>query len=142
MAPLTPSEMLCFALYSATHAMQASYKLLLDPLGLTYPQYLALSALWAKDGQTVGQLGGLLHLDSNTLTPLLKRLETAGWLTRNRDTGDDRQVRIVLTEAGRTLHAKASQVPGCFAEQTKLDASGLADLRRTLVELRDTLRRP
>lgn len=81
---LPPSHMLCFALYSAAHAMQAAYKPLLEPLGLTYPQYLALSALWAEDGQTVGQIGAALHLDSNTLTPLLKRLEQAGLLIRGR----------------------------------------------------------
>jgi DNA-binding MarR family transcriptional regulator len=132
--------MLCFALYSAAHAMQAAYKPLLEPLGLTYPQYLALSALWAEDGQTVGQIGAALMLDSNTLTPLLKRLEAAGWVTRRRDTGDERQVRLRLTKAGRDLGTAAGLVPMCFLDKAGMDRDQAAALRDAVMTLRDRLR--
>lgn len=137
---LPPPQMLCFALYSAAHAMQAAYKPLLEPLGLTYPQYLAMSALWAEDGQTVGQIGAALMLDSNTLTPLLKRLEQAGWVRRRRDAADERQVRLTLTEAGRALREKAAAVPGCFLERTGLVLPEAAALRDEVAALRDRLR--
>ena len=137
---LPPPQMLCFALYSAAHAMQAAYKPLLEPLGLTYPQYLALSALWAEDGQTVGQIGAALMLDSNTLTPLLKRLEQAGWVTRRRDAADERQVRLTLTEAGLALRDKAAAVPSCFLERTGLPLEQATALRDAVAELRDRLR--
>lgn len=137
---LPPPQMLCFALYSAALAMQAAYKPLLEPLGLTYPQYLALSALWAEDGQTVGQIGAALTLDSNTLTPLLKRLEQAGWVRRQRDAADERQVRLWLTEAGRGLQAKAAGVPPCFLDRTGLDREQAAALRDEVAALRDRLR--
>lgn len=137
---LPPPQMLCFALYSAALAMQAAYKPLLEPLGLTYPQYLALSALWAEDGQTVGQIGAALTLDSNTLTPLLKRLEQAGWVRRKRDTADERQVRLWLTEAGRALQEKAAGVPPCFLDRTGLDRDQAAALRDEVAALRDRLR--
>ncbi|WP_434615785.1 MarR family winged helix-turn-helix transcriptional regulator [Tabrizicola sp. M-4] len=137
---LPPPRMLCFALYSAAHAMQAAYKPLLDPLGLTYPQYLALSALWAEDGQTVGQIGAALMLDSNTLTPLLKRLEQAGWITRRRDSADERQVRLTLTEEGRALGARAADVPPCFLDRTGLTLDAATQMRDDLMALRDRLR--
>lgn len=137
---LPPPQMLCFALYSAALAMQAAYKPLLEPLGLTYPQYLALSALWAEDGQTVGQIGAALTLDSNTLTPLLKRLEQAGWVRRQRDTADERQVRLWLKEAGRALQERAAGVPPCFLDRTGLDRDQAAALRDEVAALRDRLR--
>lgn len=137
---LPPPQMLCFALYSAALAMQAAYKPLLDPLGLTYPQYLALSALWAEDGQSVGQVGAALMLDSNTLTPLLKRLEQAGWLRRQRDPADERQVRLWLTEAGQALGLQAASVPGCFLDLTGLSRDDAAALRDGLAALRERLR--
>lgn len=137
---LPPPQMLCFALYSAAHAMQAAYKPLLEPLGLTYPQYLALAALWAEDGQTVGQIGAALMLDSNTLTPLLKRLEQAGWVQRRRDAADERQVRLTLTEAGRALRDRAAEVPGCFLDRTGLALADAAALRDAVAALRDRLR--
>jgi DNA-binding MarR family transcriptional regulator len=132
--------MLCFALHSAAHAVHAAYAPLLDPLGLTYPQYLVLSALTARDGQTVGELGSDLRLESNTLTPLLKRMESAGWLTRRRDSADERQVRISLTAEGLALAAKASGVPRAFAEKTGLTLPQIADLRDVLAVLRDRLK--
>lgn len=133
--------MLCFALYSAAHAMQAAYKPLLDPLGLTYPQYLALSSLWAQDDQSVGQIGATLSLESNTLTPLLKRLELAGWINRTRALGDERQVRITLTPAGRDLMTRATHIPNCFLDKAALDLPQAADLRAALSQLTTALRR-
>jgi len=137
---LTPPDMLCFALHSTAHAMHAAYVPLLQPLGLTYPQYLVLTSLHAKNGQTVGQLGSELRLDSNTLTPLLKRMETSGWVRRSRDSKDERQVRLALTEDGQTLAGRAAGVPRAFAERTGLQQSELADLRDILAALRDKLK--
>jgi MarR family transcriptional regulator, organic hydroperoxide resistance regulator len=135
---LEPSDMLCFALHSTAHAVHAAYAPLLQPLGLTYPQYLALSALSLTDGQTVSQLGAELRLESNTLTPLLQRMESAGWLTR--DTKDERQVRLHLTQAGRALADQAGTVPQAFAQKTGLQQSELADLRDILLAIRDRLK--
>jgi DNA-binding MarR family transcriptional regulator len=137
---LAPTDMLCFALHSTAHAVHAAYAPLLQPLGLTYPQYLVLSALNAADGQTVGQLGAGLRLESNTLTPLLKRMEGSGWLRRSRDSRDERQVRLFLTEDGRALAARAVGVPQAFAEKTGLPQTDLADLRDILAALRDRLK--
>ena len=137
---LTPPDMLCFALHSTAHAMHAAYVPLLQPLGLTYPQYLVLTSLHAKNGQTVGQLGSELRLDSNTLTPLLKRMETSGWVRRSRDSKDERQVRLALTEDGQTLAGRAARLPRAFAERTGLQQSELADLRDILAALRDKLK--
>jgi DNA-binding MarR family transcriptional regulator len=137
---VAPTEMLCFALHTTAHAVHAAYAPLLQPLGLTYPQYLVLSALNATDNQTVGQLGAGLRLESNTLTPLLKRMESAGWLRRSRDGRDERQVRLSLTDDGRALAARAAGVPQAFAEKTGLPQTDLADLRDILAALRDRLK--
>lgn len=137
---LPPKDMLCFALYSASLAMQAAYKPLLDPLGLTYSQYLVLSALWVQDNQSVGQIGAALNLESNTLTPLLKRLEQAGWILRLRDTKDERQVRITLTTAGRDLAQRAADVPRCFLDKTALNLPDADALRNMLLDLARALR--
>lgn len=137
---LAPPDMLCFALHSTAHAVHAAYVPLLQPLGLTYPQYLALTSLNARTGQTVGQLGAELRLDSNTLTPLLKRMETAGWVRRSRDSKDERQVRLDLTQDGIALAGRAAGVPRAFAERTGLQQSELADLRDILAALRDKLK--
>lgn len=137
---LTPADMLCFSLYSAQHAMQAAYKPLLDPLGLTYPQYLVLLALWAEDGQNVGRLGAQLALETNTLTPLLKRLEAAGLIARQRDPGDERQVRVTLTPQGRAMEASAAAVPRGFLDATGLTLDEALTLRESLKTLRARLR--
>ncbi len=137
---LAPPDMLCFALHSAAHAVHAAYAPLLQPLGLTYPQYLVLSALGPMDGQTVGSLGATLRLESNTLTPLLKRMEAAGWLTRRRSTEDERQVLVTLTAQGRALAERAAAIPSAFAAITGLDQAELAKLRQTLFALRDRLK--
>ena len=133
-------DMICFALYSATHAMQHVYKPLLDDLGLTYPQYLVLTALWHSDGQTVGALGRQVQLESNTLTPLLKRLEDRGLVTRTRNADDERQVTIRLTEGGMALKARAAHIPACVLEKTALSVDDLTRLRDQITALRDQLR--
>ncbi|HYE01306.1 MAG TPA: MarR family transcriptional regulator [Alphaproteobacteria bacterium] len=135
--PLRLADQICFALYGATLAMNKAYKPLLAELGLTYPQYLAMLALWEADGVTVKALGERLHLDSGTLTPLLKRLEAAGLVERRRDAEDERQVRILLTESGRGLHDRAQIIPERILCASGL---GLGELRRLKGEL-DALRR-
>lgn len=130
---------LCFALYSASLAMTKLYKPLLDELGLTYPQYLALLVLWEQDGVSVSELGQRLSLDSGTLTPLLKRLEAAGLLTRLRDAEDERRVRVVLTAEGRALKAKARRIPGCILAATQCDLNEVTSLTRQVQALRDQL---
>ncbi|MFN7052346.1 MAG: MarR family winged helix-turn-helix transcriptional regulator [Gemmobacter sp.] len=131
---------MCFALYSANHAMQAAYKPLLDSVGLTYPQYLVLTLLWDQDDQPMSRIGAALQLESNTLTPMLKRMETAGLVTRSRDPGDERQVRLKLTPAGSALRQQAEGFPQCIGEKTRMTAEALAALRQGIADLRDTLR--
>lgn len=134
-------EMVCFALYSAAHAMQAAYKPLLAPLGLTYPQYLVLTALWAQDSQTVGALGRAMRLESNTLTPLLKRMQGQGLITRSRDGLDERQVRVALTEAGRAMQDRAAHIPACIVERSGMTLDELSALRDAAAGLRDRIDR-
>ena len=130
---------LCFALYSASLAMTKLYKPLLEDLGLTYPQYLAMLVLWETDGVTVSELGDRLHLDSGTLTPLLKRLESAELVTRLRDVQDERRVLIRLTATGRKLKARAARIPGCVLQATQCDLSEVLHLTRQVQTLRDRL---
>jgi DNA-binding MarR family transcriptional regulator len=132
-------DFLCFAVYTASHALNRAYKPLLEPLGLTYPQYLVMVALWREDDQTVGGLGQRLALESSTLTPLLKRLEAAGLLARRRDTLDERQVRIALTPAGRRLRARAAGVPACIQAATGLGDRELRQLTSRITALRDAV---
>lgn len=99
-------QQLCFSVYSAAHAFNAAYKPLLEPFGLTYPQYLVLLALWQKDGVSVKEIGTRLHLDSGTLSPLLKRLQAAGYVRRGRNPADGRQLLVELTKAGHGLRAQ------------------------------------
>ena len=133
-------DFLCFAVYSANHAFNRVYKPLLDRLGLTYPQYLAMVTLWSQDGLTVGQIGDKMLLETNTLTPLLKRLETAGLVRRVRDAQDERQVRIFLTDKGRTLKAEALAVPKEMRGCLDRDRKAVEKLTGELAALRDTLR--
>lgn len=137
---LAPSDMLCFALHSTAHAVHAAYAPLLEPLGLTYPQYLVLMSLSQSDGATVGHLGADLRLETNTLTPLLKRMEQQGWLSRKRDDRDERVVRLTLTEAGRGLADQAAGVPRAFGEKTGLTLDQITDLRDILAVLRNRLK--
>ncbi|MFG1421832.1 MarR family winged helix-turn-helix transcriptional regulator [Roseixanthobacter liquoris] len=134
-------DFLCFAVYSTGHAFNRVYKPILDRLGITYPQYLVMVALWERDGQTVGQIGESLFLESSTLTPLLKRLETAGHVRRERDSRDERQVRIHLTEKGRALQAQAQDVPSCIFAATGKSVEDLIRLQAEIVSLRAALDR-
>ena len=134
----TLDSQLCFALYRASRAMTRAYAPLLEPLGITYPQYLVLLALWQEDGVPVRRLGDLLELDSATLTPLLKRLENQDIITRTRCTVDERVVRIYLTEAGRALSENARTIPRAIAEKAGVDARSEANLD-ALRALKETL---
>ena len=132
-------EWLCFAVYSTGHAFNRVYKPLLDQVGLTYPQYLVMVALWSKDGQTVGELGDTLFLESSTLTPLLKRLEALGHVTRERDPADERQVRVRLTRVGTALQTKARDIPACILERTGLSVREVNRLQADISKLRENL---
>jgi DNA-binding MarR family transcriptional regulator len=130
---------LCFALYSASLAMTKLYKSLLGELGLTYPQYLLMLVLWERDGLMVSELGRRLYLDSGTLTPLLKRLETTGLVSRVRDVEDERRVHVHLTAAGRRLKARAAKVPGCVLAATRCSPRELKKLTEQVCALRERL---
>ena len=138
-AMLQLDSQLCFALYSTSLAMTKFYKPLLDALGLTYPQYLAMLVLWEKDGLMVSELGQRLYLDSGTLTPLLKRLETSGFITRIRAVKDERRVHIALTSSGRKLKAKAAKIPSCILSASQCSISEISDLTRQVQSLRQHL---
>ena len=130
---------LCFALYSSSLAMTKLYKPLLAELGLTYPQYLVMLVLWESDHLMVSELGDRLHLDSGTLTPLLKRLEAASLLARRRATDDERRVYVELTAQGRRLKARASKIPPCILEASKYSLHELQELTTELKDLRTKL---
>ncbi len=132
---------LCFALYSASLAMTKLYKPMLEPLGLTYPQYLVMLVLWESDGVMVSEIGERLFLDSGTLTPLLKRLEAAELLIRVRDAQDERRVRIKLTAAGRALKKQAASIPVCILETTQCTPQTLLSLGQDIKAFRDLLMR-
>ncbi|WP_309681851.1 MarR family transcriptional regulator [Polaromonas sp.] len=138
-ALLLLDNQLCFALYSTSLAMTRLYKPLLDELGLTYPQYLAMLVLWEQDGLMVSELGERLFLDSGTLTPLLKRLEASGLITRLRALQDERRVHITLTAAGRKLKAKAAKVPGCILAASQCSIPELVALTQQVQALRQRL---
>jgi len=129
----------CFALYSASHAMTKTYKPMLDRLGLTYPQYLVMLVLWEQDAILVKDIGARLFLDSGTLTPLLKRLEANGLVSRNRDPHDERQVRIVLSAEGRALRAKAQEIPKQVLCASGQQLGELSRIRAELARVRDDL---
>jgi MarR family transcriptional regulator, organic hydroperoxide resistance regulator len=132
---------LCFALYSASLAMTKLYKPLLDELGLTYPQYLVMLALWERDDVAVSELGKRLFLDSGTLTPLLKRLEAAGFIARERAAQDERRVQISLTAAGRKLKARAHKVPASMLSATECSVDEVRQLTRQIKDVRQRLAR-
>jgi len=131
------ADFLCFAVYSANLAFGKAYKPILDELGLTYTQYITIIALWEEEDQTVGSLGDKLFLESNTLTPILKKLEAMGYLERHRDPEDERQVRVRLTRSGRRLREKA--LPMGLEEATGLTPEEFARLQKGVVSLRDSL---
>ena len=136
---LALDNQLCFAFYSVSHAFSRAYRPFLDPLGLTYPQYVVLLVLWEQDELTVKEIGERLFLDSGTLTPLLKRLESAGHVRRTRDTKDERQVRIHLTESGRVLRGKAEEVPHQVGCMLGMSADEARALTREVAKLRGRL---
>jgi MarR family transcriptional regulator, organic hydroperoxide resistance regulator len=130
-------DFLCFAIYSANLAFGRAYRKGLEDLGLTYPQWIAIVALWEQDGQTVSELGEKMFLESNTLTPVLKKLETMGYLRRQRDPADERQVRVSLTDEGRLLREKGMHMN--LVASTGLKPDEFVRLQETVVTLRDNL---
>lgn len=138
-AMLKLDNQLCFALYSTSLAMTKLYKPLLDELGLTYPQYLAMLVLWEQDGLMVSEIGERLYLDSGTLTPLLKRLEASGLISRIRAVEDERRVHITLTAAGRKLKAKAAKIPDCILTAAQCPVPELMALTQQVQALRQRL---
>ncbi|WP_374390858.1 MarR family winged helix-turn-helix transcriptional regulator [Brevundimonas sp.] len=139
-APLGVDDMLCFAAYSASLAFNRLYKPMLERMGLTYPQLLAMSLLWEQDDRTVGQIGERLFLETNTVTPLIKRLEAAGLVTRTRARDDERVVRVRLTDAGRALASEAGCLPEAVLDASGMTPEALGEMTRALGGLRDRLR--
>ncbi|HXZ07721.1 MAG TPA: MarR family transcriptional regulator [Paraburkholderia sp.] len=137
--PFTLDEQLCFALYSTSLAMTKAYKPILERLGLTYPQYLAMLVLWESDDISVKDMAARLNLDSATVTPLVKRLEAQGYVERVRGTADERVVYIRLTKAGVTLKRSARDVPAEILCATQQTPEFLLRLRDDLTRLRGTL---
>jgi len=138
-APLLLDQQLCFALYSANLALHKLYRQLLAPLEITYPQYLVMMVLWERDDVTVSEIGERLFLDSATLTPLLKRLETAGLLHRQRSRKDERQVGVTLTQQGEQLRQKALNIPESVHCASACEVEKLQALKGELETLRDNL---
>ena len=138
-AALQLDHQLCFALYSASLAMTKLYTPLLSALNLTYPQYLVLLVLWEQDSLTVTALGERLHLNSGTLTPLLKRMEVSKLVVRERSLEDERRVLVSLTPEGKKLKSRAATIPPCVAEATNCSLSELMALTQQLKTLRDQL---
>jgi DNA-binding MarR family transcriptional regulator len=136
---LALDQQLCFAVYAAAHALNRTYKPLLDPYGLTYPQYIALMTLWEEDGRTVKALGEKLGLDSGTLSPLLKRLEAAGYIHRARDKNDERQVLITLTDKGRVMKKDAVAIRMAIGKATGCSIDTLQALTTDLHMLTEQL---
>jgi DNA-binding MarR family transcriptional regulator len=131
------ADFLCFAIYSTNLAYGRAYKPILEKLGLTYTQYIAIVALWEEDNQTVSALGEKLFLESNTLTPILKKLEAMEYLTRRRDPEDERQVRVSLTEAGRRLREKGLGMN--LVQASGLSAEEFPKIQKAVVTLRNNL---
>jgi MarR family transcriptional regulator, organic hydroperoxide resistance regulator len=133
-------EQLCFALYAASRAMTSCYRSLLDALDLTYPHYLVLLVLWERGESTVTGIGKALQLETGTLSPLLKRLEAAGLITRTRQAGDERSVRVSLTAAGREMEARVAEAQVNVGAATGMSRAEIGELRATLHLLSDRLR--
>ena len=131
---------LCFAFYAASRAMTAVYGPLLAELDLTYPQYLVMLVLWERDGERVSAIGERLHLDSATLTPLLKRLESRGLIDRRRSSADERVVEVFLTAAGKRLERKAADIPRCLLDAADLSIAEIGKLRAQVQALTAQLR--
>lgn len=137
--PLGLDDHLCYAVYSAGIAINRAYRPLLDDLGITYPQYLVLLALWERDGQTIGAIAERLALESSTITPLVKRLETAGLLYRERNPADERQVFVRLTDKGREMQKRTTCLGERLLEKSGLTIPDLQRLNAQVKALRDAL---
>lgn len=136
----TLDEQLCVAIYNASRAMNSCYRPLLDRIGLTYSQYTVMLVLWENDQVALRDLGEMLHLDSGTLSPLLKRLEKQGFINRRRDEDDERVLRVSLTDEGRDLRSRAKKVQAEVEAMTGLDRRNLVQLRDQLNSLSDYMR--
>ncbi|MCX2697567.1 MULTISPECIES: MarR family winged helix-turn-helix transcriptional regulator [Ochrobactrum] len=137
---LNLSDMVCFAIYSTANALTRAYQPILSKLELTYPQFLVMIVLWEQDNRTVSEIGAKLNLDSGTLTPLLKRLEAAGHIARRRDSQDERQVRITLTDEGRALRKQAESIPEQVLCALGQPIGDLQHLRAQLLDVRNNLK--
>lgn len=137
--PVPLDGQLCFALYGATIAINRAYKPMLDDLGLTYPQYLVLSALWEEDGQTIGAVAERLALEPSTITPLVKRLELAGFLTRHRNPHDERQVQVRLTKKGAEMQVETTCLTDTLLRRSGMTVEQLVALNRQVQALRDAV---
>lgn len=138
---LTLDDQLCFALYGASLAIQRAYKPLLDELGITYPQYLVLSSLWEHDAQTVGGIARRLDLESSTITPLLKRLEQAGFVRRERRVTSEREVEVRLTKAGQAMRARSLCLPKRLFEAAGMTPKRLIALLGEVTAFREAVAR-
>lgn len=132
---LNLSQQVCFPIYAFAKEIINQYRPLLDAIELTYPQYLVMMVLWEHDSQTVNQLGGKLHLDSGTLTPLLKRLETKSLVSRTRSTTDERIVNITLTTKGKELQTQAATIPQQLMQAMNLELEELEELKRIITKI-------
>ena len=137
--PSRTDELFCFAIYSAGNAINRSYKPHLSALGLTYPQYITLVALWEKDNVAVGHLCDQLMIETSTLTPILQKLEKQGHITRKRDRNDERRVVIELSASGRALQKDAEQITRCMIEGTGMKYDELDQMVSTITRMRDNL---
>lgn len=133
-------DQICFALYAASRALTSRYRDLLAPLGLTYPQYLAMSVLWDSGIMSVAALGERLFLDSGTLSPLIRRLESSGLVTRSRSVDDERSVLVDLTGSGRAMQAQASGIPMAICDATGIDLDALVTLQQQVAALGTNVR--
>lgn len=133
---------ICFPIYACSRAIIKAYKPALDQIGLTYTQYITMMVLWEETSMNVKQLGKKLHLDSGTLTPLLKRLEAAGFVTRSRDRNDERNLIVTLTEAGIALKAKAAEIPDRMRACVRLCPEETSILYHLLYQMIDQLSAP
>lgn len=133
--PLSLERQVCFALAVANRSVLAVYRPLLEPMGLTHPQYLVMLALWEQSPRSVREIGAAIQLDSPTLSPLLKRLEAAGYVTRRRDPNDERNLVVELTDAGVALRERALEVPAAVVERLGVDLADLEELHRVLTKV-------
>jgi DNA-binding MarR family transcriptional regulator len=132
---LALDRQVCFALAVASRSVIGLYRPLLEPMRLTHPQYLVMLALWEQSPRSVKDLSGALRLDPATLSPLLKRLESLGYVTRERSSADERVLEVELTKAGRALRAKAEKIPPAIVERLGMDVSELMELHRVLTDV-------